>query len=358
MGFWKDLADKWPIVALAPMDWYTDSAYRQIVKWVNKDVICFSEFYSADWLVHSKFLANSVLPHHISEKPLIIQIFWKDPEMFKKAAILIESYWIAWIDVNMWCPAKKVVQSWHGSSLMINVDTAYKIIEEMAKAVKIPISVKTRLWYSDTSNLINFAKWLENAWAQLITVHGRTFKQAFTGEADWTMIYELKKNLNIPVIGNWDVKDYEDGMRRITNDKLLITNETNLSNICHSRENGNLEKMNNKLIDCHASSKWQKEQNYLLDWFMIGRASFGNPWCFAKNKKEITMRERLDIMQNHAELLIELKWKKWALESRKHMVQYLFGFPWVKHYRSELVRVENYEDVVRVLNEIRRNEGV
>lgn len=307
-NFWNELSDKWKIVALAPMDGYTDSAYRQVVKKINPDVICFSEFYSADWIVHSKFLAWSVLPHHISEKPLIIQIFWKDPEMFRQAAIIIESYGIAGIDVNMWCPAKKVVQSWHGSSLMINVDTAFKIIEEMAKAVRIPISVKTRLWYSDASNLISFAKWLENAWANLITVHWRTYKQAFGWNADWTMIYELKKNLWIPVIGNWDVLDYEDGMNKVGN----------------------------------------------LDWFMIGRKSFGNPWCFLPGWYIPNLVERLEIMKFHAQKLIEYKWRKWVLESRKHMVQYLHSFPGAKNYRSELVRVESYEDIANILDKIKK----
>lgn len=312
MWFWKDMAAKWKIIALAPMDWYTDSAYRQIVKKVNEDVVCFSEFYSADWIVHSKFLADSVLPHNPIEKPLIIQIFWKDPEMFRQAALIIERYWISWIDVNMGCPAKKVVQSWHWSSLMINVDTAYKIVEEMAKAVKIPISVKTRLWYEDSSNLISFCKWLENAWAKLITVHWRTYKQAFTWQADWSMIYELKKELKIPVIWNWDVLDYEDWMNKVQN----------------------------------------------LDWFMIGRASFGNPWCFSKEKKEITLQERLDMMQMHADILIRLKWRKWCLETRKHMVQYLFWFPWVKEYRTRLVRIESFEEVKEILDIIRKDHGI
>lgn len=322
-NFWQDLASKWPIVALAPMDWYTDSAYRQIVKKINKEVICFSEFYSADWLVHSKFLANSVLPHNSIEKPLIIQIFGKDPEMFKKAALIIESYWIAWIDVNMGCPAKKVVQSWHGSSLMINTDTAFKIIEEMSKAVKIPISVKTRLGYSDTDNLIEFSKWLENAWAKLITVHGRTYKQAFTWVADWEMIYELKKHLKIPVIWNWDVMDYNDWMKKI------ISPEYN------------------------ALSSWEttnQKSKTILDWFMIWRASFGNPWCFLPWNQKPTLEEKICIMKEHWKLLIELKWKKWALESRKHLVQYLHSFPWVKKYRNELVKVETYEDIEKVLN--------
>ena len=141
------------------MDGYTDSAYRQIVKQVAPDTICFSEFYSADGLVHSKRLAESALRHEASERPLIIQIFGKDPAMFREAAKLIEAAGAAGVDVNMGCPAKKVVRSGHGSSLMINTDTAFRIIEEMSRAVKIPVSVKTRLgWDSWESHLIDFCK--------------------------------------------------------------------------------------------------------------------------------------------------------------------------------------------------------
>lgn len=216
--FWSDLAKQGPISALAPMDGYTDSAYRQIVKKVAPNTICFSEFYSADGLVHSKQLQQTALAHNPSEKPLIIQIFGKDPEMFKKAAILIEQAGAAGVDVNMGCPAKKVVKSGHGSSLMINTDTAFRIIEEMSKAVNIPVSVKTRLgWENWEDHLIEFAKGLENAGAKLLSVHGRTYKQAFDGKADWIGIYELKKQLGIPVIGNGDVLDYDDGIKKLEN---------------------------------------------------------------------------------------------------------------------------------------------
>ena len=306
-NFWNELALKWHIAALAPMDGFTDSAYRQVVKWINSDVVCFSEFYSADWIVHSKFLANSVLPHNEIEKPLIIQIFWKDPEMFKKAAILIESYWIAGIDINMWCPAKKVVRSWHGSSLMINIDTAFKIVEEMAKSVKIPISVKTRLWWENWDNLIDFAKWLENAWANLITVHGRTYKQAYTWKADWTWIYELKNHLKIPVIWNWDVENHDD---------------------------------------------WMTKLNW-LNWFMIWRKSFWNPWCFLPWDYKPTLIEILNTMEEHSRTLIELKGRKGSLETRKHLVQYLHSFPWVKNYRKKLVMVEDFNQVQNILQEIK-----
>ena len=121
------------------------------------------------------------------------------------------------------------------------------------------------------------------------------------------MIHELKKNIGIPVIGNWDVIDYDDGIKKVKD----------------------------------------------LDGFMIGRKSFGNPWCFLPWGYIPTLNERIDIMKEHARLLIELKWRKWILESRKHMVQYLHSFPWVKNYRSELVRVESIEDVVNILDKIK-----
>lgn len=215
-NFWNELAAAGPISTLAPMDGYCDSAYRQVMKTIAPHIVPFSEFYSADGLVHSKDLAKKVLPHAEIEKPLIIQIFGKDPEKFRQAAILIESYGVAGIDINMGCPAKKVVKSGHGSSLMINRDTAFKIVEEMAKAVKIPISVKTRLGWENHDLLVEFCKGLENAGANLISVHGRTYKQAFTGKADFTGIYELRQHLGIPVIANGDIMDHADGVNKIT----------------------------------------------------------------------------------------------------------------------------------------------
>jgi len=165
--FWsKRIKEKWKLVLLAPMDWYWDSAYRQSMKKITPDIICISEFYSADWLVHSKFLADSVLPHNKNENPLIIQIFWKDPEMFAKAAKIISDpkYNIAWIDVNMWCPAKKVVRSGHWSSLLINEEVAFEIVRALNESTHLPISVKTRLSFDGNQDLIHFAKWLEKAW--------------------------------------------------------------------------------------------------------------------------------------------------------------------------------------------------
>ncbi|MBF0913875.1 tRNA-dihydrouridine synthase family protein [Candidatus Gracilibacteria bacterium] len=333
--FWKkQLKKNKKLVFLAPMDGYGDSAYRQAVKRISPHVFCISEFYSADGLVHSKFLADSVLPHEKIEDPLIIQIFGKNPETFAKAAKIIENekYNIAGIDVNMGCPAKKVVRSGHGSSLLINEETAFEIIRQLSEATKLPISVKTRLSFDGNQNLINFVKGLEEAGASLVTIHGRTAKQAYTGKADFTNIYELKEKIGIPVICNGDILNYTDGMQKVKN----------------------------------------------LDGIMMGRASFGNPWCFIGeeqiNDEEFlklspikkqnfingvyhpSLLEILDAMKFHAEKLVETKGeKKGSLEIRKHLVQYLKNFPGVKDYRKRLVTTDSLENSLAIINEIKKN---
>jgi len=332
--FWKKQIEKnWKLILLAPMDWYWDSAYRQSMKRISPHIFCISEFYSADGLVHSKFLADAVLPHEPMEWPLIIQIFWKDPEMFAKAAKIISKskYNIAWIDINMWCPAKKVVRSWHWSSLLINEETAFNIVKTMNEATDLPISVKTRLSFDWNQDLIRFAKWLEEAWASLLTIHWRTAKQAYTWNADFTNIYKLKDHVNIPVICNWDIENYTDWAKKIEN----------------------------------------------LDWIMLWRASFWNPWCFLWEKQindeefikktwinpdnfiewvyHPSLNEMLEAMEFHATKLVETKWeRKWSLEIRKHLVQYLKSFPWVKKFRKQLVTTESLENSINVINEIKK----
>jgi tRNA-dihydrouridine synthase B len=309
--FWKKQIEKHNTLCfLAPMDWYWDSAYRQAMKRIAPNIFCISEFYSADWLVHSKFLADSVLPHTNIEKPLIIQIFGKDPETFAKAAKIISDpkYNIAWIDVNMWCPAKKVVRSWHGSSLLINEEVAFEIVRALNQATHLPISVKTRLSFDWGQDLIKFGLGLEKAWCSLLTVHGRTAKQAYTWEANLDPIYLLKKHLSIPVIANWDILNYDDWVKKVKN----------------------------------------------LDWFMIGRWSFWNPWAFIEWWYHPTLSEILEQMEFHANALVETKWeRKWSLEIRKHLVQYLRNFPWVKVYRKRLVTTDSIENTKVIIAEIR-----
>jgi len=362
-NFWQEqlkLHEK--LCFLAPMDWYWDSAYRQSMKRVAPHIYCISEFYSADWLVHSKFLADSVLPHASIEDPVIIQIFGKDPAMFAKAAKIISDpkYNIAGIDVNMWCPAKKVVRSGHGSSLLINEQTAFDIVKALDDATNLPISVKTRLSFDGNQDLIHFAQWLQKSGAKLVTIHGRTAKQAYTWNADFTNIYELQRNMDIPVIWNWDVQHFDDGMNKVKN----------------------------------------------LAWFMIGRKSFWNPWCFIPSPKLLqqplswilsplgekeaaallsskgeeiqrwgiwkdeynnskffldgcyqpTLWEMLEAMEFHAAQLVATKWeRKGSLEIRKHLVQYIKSFPWVKDYRKRLVTTESIKMTRATINDLRNN---
>ena len=325
------------------MDGYGDSAYRQSMKRIAPHIYCISEFYSADWLVHSKFLGQSVLPHSDIEKPLIIQIFGKNPETFAGAAKIIETYGIAGIDVNMGCPAKKVVRSGHGSSLIISENTAFDIVKALDEATPLPVSVKTRLSFDGNQDLITFAQWLQKAGAKLITIHGRTAKQAYTGKADFTNIYELKRNLDIPVICNGDVLNFTDGMQKVQD----------------------------------------------LDGFMIGRCSFWNPWAFIpapslqqdfilrhsdspllplfeaggkyfhpenflENCYIPTLAEMLEAMEFHATQLVLTKWeRKGSLEIRKHLVQYLKSFPDAKEYRKALVTTESLQQTKNILAEIR-----
>ena len=327
------------------MDGYGDSAYRQAMKRISPHIQCITEFYSADGLVHSKLLADSVLPHSDAENPLIVQIFWKDPDVFAQAAKIIaqKKYSVAGIDINMGCPAKKVVRSGHGSSLMISENTAFDIVKAMDEATDLPISVKTRLSFDGNQNLITFAQWLQKAGAKLITIHGRTAKQAYTGNADFTDIYELKKNLDIPVICNGDILNFSDGMKKVQN----------------------------------------------LDGFMIGRKTFGNPWCFLPEPSlqqiyreenpdspllpllqensnfsdpknyicgsyKPSLWEILDAMEFHALKLVETKGeKKGSLEIRKHLVQYIHAFPWARDFRKRLVTTESFQETQQTLQEIR-----
>lgn len=296
-----------PIVALAPMDGYCDSAFRAICRRVASDIVVFSEFYSADGLHHNPLLAKRVLTHDPIEHPLVFQIFGNTPEVFLSAGKIIESYGAQGVDINMGCPAKKVVKCGYGSGLMVDRDRAMKIVNILAENLSIPVTVKTRLGWNGAEELVEFWKALEQAGAKLITVHGRTYKQEYTGNADWSPIKELQKNVWIPVLGNGDCKSYEDGIGKMEN----------------------------------------------LAGFMIARASLGNPWCFLPGNYEPTWIERLAVMREHMERMVATKWENRAcLEIRKHFTHYLHGFEWVRDYRKRLAVVTSLAETENILKEL------
>jgi tRNA-dihydrouridine synthase B len=207
----------------------------------------------------------------------------------------------------MGCPARKVVKCGYGSGLMVDRDRAMKIVNILAENLNIPVSVKTRLGWSNADELIEFGQSLQNAGAELITVHGRTFQQEYTGQANWDPIYELQKNLTIPVLGNGDCKSYDDGKEKIHN----------------------------------------------LAGFMIARGSLGNPWCFLPNNYIPSWKERIQIMREHMERMIATKGEQRScLEIRKHFVHYLHGFDGVREYRKRLASLTSLKEAEIILNEL------
>ena len=307
---WSEV--KRPIVCLAPMDGVTNSAYRQIVRSLSKDVILFSEFTSVDGLVRSEHVRLR-LDYEPCEHPFFMQLFGNSPEIFAEASRMVEERGIWGVDINMGCPAKKIVHSQHGSALMQNPDAACRIVEEIRKACSLEVSVKTRLGWKDEKNLITFAKALESAGASMLTIHGRTYNQAFKGESDWQPIYELKRHITIPVIGNGDIRDFNHGLEHLGN----------------------------------------------LDGFMIGRAAIGNPWCFQDRRKypEPTHHERIEIALEHFHLYRRFKREIVAVrEFRKYLGNYVSGFRNAKEWRSRLMQCNDEKTFVECMQEIKQLE--
>ena len=303
---WSEV--KRPIVCLAPMDGITNSAYRQIVRSLNREVFLFSEFTSVDVLVRNEFL-RARMDYNPGEHPFFMQLFGNSPEKFATVSKMVEARGIWGVDINMGCPSKKIVHSQHGSALMKDTDTACRIIESIKSACKLEVSVKTRLGWKDHKNLINFAKSLESAGASMLTIHGRTYNQAFKGQANWNPIYELKKQLSIPLIGNGDVRDYNDGINRMGN----------------------------------------------LDGFMIGRAAIGNPWCFQDRGKYPLPNhfQRIEVALEHFYLFRRFKKEIVAVkEFRKYLGSYVNGFRKAKECRNRLMQCQDENSFVRCMKEI------
>ena len=220
-SFWSDFEK--PIVGLAPMDGYSDSAFRRVCKAVNPSIVTFTEFTSADGIFHAASKLMRKLQFDPSEQPVIAQIFGKDVETFKHAAKLCEDMGFSGIDLNMGCPAKKVVKSEHGVALRKKPELAYRLVEAVANAVNLPVSVKTRLGWCDASDLVPFGLGVRDAGANMICVHARTYKEPYHVPAVWGPVYELKEAVKIPVLGNGGITSLSDGLQKLSNlDGFLI----------------------------------------------------------------------------------------------------------------------------------------
>lgn len=319
MKFSWDKIEK-PVLALAPMEGYTDSAFRQLVKEYVPQVICFTEFTSADALKYNSKKSLEKIAFSNKEKPLIVQLFGKKPEHFIEAAKHVQQLGAAGIDINMGCPAKNVVASQHGSALMKNPDLAAEIVHILSKNTSLPLSVKSRIGFSsfNEADFQSFCIKLQEAGAKLLTIHGRTTKQGFSGKSDWKPLYKIKKMLNIPVIGNGDVDSAKNALSKLKN----------------------------------------------LDGIMVGRATFGNPLIMLEIYKALHPKAKLpkkqpdwfELAKKHIDLSVKTKGEKRAMfEMRKHLAMYIKGFPYAAKYRSKLVRVETEKEAFGLLDEIKEN---
>ena len=291
-------------IVFAPMAGISNESFRKIIKSMNPGLI-YSEMISNMGIIYNSKNTIDMLKINDKERPISIQIFGSDEETFIQAAKYIEeNIHPDIIDINMGCPVPKVaLKSQAGSNLLKNPDKIYKIVSSVVNTVNIPVTVKIRAgWNKNSINCVEVAKTIENAGASAIAIHPRTREQGYTGNADWTLIKKVKDAVNIPVIGNGDVKTIKDAKKML-------------------EETG-------------------------CDAVMIGRATIGNP-CFIKECVEYvennniidkpTYKERIDMLVKHYEILKkDTNPKKALLDIKTHALAYLKYIPNSKELKQEI----------------------
>ena len=309
-----------PIV-LAPMAGVTDYAFRSVCAQFGA-AVTITEMVSSRALVYQDKKSKSLLRKN--EGSLCgAQIFGNDPEIMAHAAVLaLEHSGCDFIDINMGCPMPKIANNGDGSALMKDPPLAGRIIRAVADAVSVPVTVKTRLgWDKGSINVCELARVAEENGAAAIAVHGRTKSMLYSGNADWDAIKKVTLSVSIPVIANGDIFSPEDALR------------------CRMHSGASL--------------------------FMLGRASFGDPWIFAQiraalNGEEIPERpplaERMDIALKQFNLACEDKGEHIAcLEARKHFAWYLRGVSHSAFYKEQISRLSTAEEVTAVAKAIKRD---
>ncbi len=320
-----DLGEK-PVL-LAPMEDVTDPAFRLLCKEFGADMV-YTEFVSSDALIRS--VGKTILKLNISdaERPVAIQVYGKDTDTMVEAARIIEEANPDIIDINFGCPVKRVAGKGAGAGMLQNVPKMLEMTRTIVDAVKVPVTVKTRLgWDADHKIIVDLAEQLQDCGIEALTIHGRTRAQMYTGEADWTLIGEVKKNprMRIPIIGNGDVTTPE------------------------------------RAKECF--------EKYGVDAIMIGRASFGRPWIFKEVKHYLQTGEllpplsfkwRMDVLRREiADSVNLLDERRGILHVRRHLAASpLFkGIPNFKETRIAMLRAETVEDLNNILNHIEETFG-
>lgn len=309
-------------IVFAPMAGVSNISYRQIIKEMGAGLI-YSEMISTLGIKYNGKKTIDLINFEESERPISIQIFGSDVNSFKEAAVYIEkNFHPDIIDINMGCPVPKVaIKSQAGSALLKDPNKIYEIVKAVTSSVKTPVTIKIRSgWDEKNINAVEVAKKAEEAGASAIAVHARTRSQGYSGNANWNIIKQVKEAVNIPVIGNGDIKTVEDAKRML-------------------EETG-------------------------CDAVMIGRATLGNPWfikeCieYVENDKRInkpTNIERINMIETHYNLLKKHTNEKIALlEIRTHALWYLKSIPNTKEIKNELVKTKSEKEFLEILNKIKK----
>ncbi len=301
-------------VIQSPLAGVTDKTFRKFVRRWAPNSLLFTEMVNATSLKlgHGK---EKITQIEKEEGPIGVQIFDNRPNAVAEAAILSEEAGAFLIDINMGCPVKKIARKGCGSALLKDPELAVKIVNSISKVVKIPITVKTRIgWSKDQNNIDDFVLRLQDAGASMITLHGRTREQGFSGKANWKVIKKLKEKLEIPVIANGDIFNEQDAIKCL------------------------------------------KETN--ADGIMIGRGVLGSPWIIGRinsaiegltDFKEPSLEERLTLIIEHIEELTKEKGAHGLLIARKHISWSCKDFPNAKNLRHELVRVKTSDEAKYLL---------
>jgi tRNA-dihydrouridine synthase B len=312
MFSWNDL--KKPIIGLSPMADMTDTPFNLICKSYGVPVI-FREMISSEATIRKNQKTLDMAEFDEGERPVIQQIFGSKPKTMAEAARIIEeSFHPDGIDINMGCPVYKLTSNFDGAALMKDSELASEIVKAVKGAVKAPVSVKTRLGWSDDTDCLEFVKRIEHAGADLISIHGRTKTQGYAGTANWKRIGEAKANVSIPVLANGDIKTVDDAREAL------------------------------------------KQSN--ADGFLIGRGALGNPWFFEELVAELqetgsftppSMKDRVETVKKHADLHIEHYGEKGLVKLRKHLPFYFKGMKGWKEVRAKLVRVSTRDELESIL---------
>lgn len=304
------------------MEDVSDPPFRAVCKANGADLM-YTEFISSEGLIRDAIKSRQKLDIFDYERPVGIQIFGGDEEAMAMSARIVEAVDPDLVDINFGCPVKKVVSKGAGAGVLKDVDLMVRLTEAVVKSTHLPVTVKTRLGWDDSSrNIEEVAERLQDTGIKALAIHGRTRAQMYKGEADWSLIAKVKNNprIHIPIFGNGDIDSPQ---------KAVVY-----------------------------------KNRYGVDGIMIGRAAIGYPWIFREIKHYMatgellappTVEERVEVARKH--LRKSLEWKGPIVginEMRRHYANYLKGLPNIKEYRNRLVTLREMEEVEAVLDEVKQ----